>query len=161
MNILFIEDEKELLEIAISQLVRLGHVVFPALDIAEAREVLHDPSKNIQMVITDHRLPDGRGIQFAVELKKTYPQARLAIVSGCLTDSDIAELEAHELLYFRKPLLYGKVVETVRKHYSMKANIVQPVSVDEFEEEGVELAEVEEVKKKKLWSLFNKTPKSS
>ena len=82
----FIEDEKELLEMAMSQLQRLGHTVYPAVDIAEAREILSDEKKNIQMVITDHRLPDGLGIQFAIEIKETYPNAKSAIVSGCLTD---------------------------------------------------------------------------
>ncbi len=156
MNLLFIEDEKELLEMAMSQLQRLGHTVYPAVDIAEAREILSDEKKNIQMVITDHRLPDGLGIQFAIEIKETYPNAKSAIVSGCLTDDDINEIEAHGLLFFTKPLLYGKVVEKIRKHYSSIATVAK---IPEEEPEGEQ--EKEPSMKNKLWTLFGKdSPKS-
>ncbi|MGJ8652447.1 MAG: response regulator [Opitutaceae bacterium] len=125
MNILFIEDEKELLKTAMAQLEIRGYTVYPATDIAEARAVLQVESNLVDMVITDHRLPDGLGIQFAIEIKDTYPQVKSAIVSGCLTADDIKEIEAHGLLYFHKPLLYGKVVESVRQHYSMIAHVAE------------------------------------
>lgn len=157
MNILFIEDEKELMEIAAEQL-RVHGQVFPVAGLDEARAVLLDGSREIDIVITDHRLTDGLGIQFAIELKQSYPKMKCAIVSGCLTNTDIEKMEANELLYFHKPLLYGKVVDALRKHYALKA----PVRTEpEPELEPVEKVtpEVEvEVKatpsKKRFFGLF-------
>ncbi|MGJ8638033.1 MAG: response regulator [Opitutaceae bacterium] len=131
MNILLIEDEEELLEMAVASLQISGYTVFPAVDIAQARAVLD--SQEIQIVITDHRLPDGLGIQFAIEIQDLYPKAKIAIVSGCFTDSDIDEMGAHDLLYFSKPLLYANVVDKLRRHYAMKAKIVQMSKVEDPE----------------------------
>ncbi|MDP4609711.1 MAG: response regulator [Opitutales bacterium] len=153
MNILFIEDEKELMDIAAEQL-RVHGRVFPVAGLDEARTVLLDESKEIDLVITDHRLMDGMGIQFAIELKQSYPNMKCAIVSGCLTSSDIEQMKKHELLYFHKPLLYGKVVDTLRKHYALKATVrTEP----EPEAEPV-VDEIPEIKvappKKRFFGLF-------
>lgn len=161
MNILFIEDEKELLEMAMSQLEHRGHTVYPAADIAHARSILSDESKNVQIVITDHRLPDGLGIKFAIEIKSTHPNAKSAIISGCLTDENIAEIESHGLLYFHKPLLYGKVVENIRRHYSFRANVVKVPEVKVEAEPEPEVQPQAKAKKKKLWGLFDKTSSTS
>ncbi|MFW2480154.1 MAG: hypothetical protein ACN4GF_08535 [Lentimonas sp.] len=148
MNLLFIEDKIELSVIALSQLERIAHTVYPAVNITVAREILSDESKSIQMMITYHRLPDGLGIQFAVEIKDTYAEARSAIVSGCLTDDNIKEIEAHSLLYFRKLLLYGKAFEAIRRQYSLKANVYS------VEEPPVESDE--DTTKKNFWALIDK-----
>jgi len=167
MNILFIEDEKDLLETAIVQLERKNHCIFPAATIAEARKILEDKSNAVNLVITDHRLPDGLGIQFAIEIQKTYPATKSAIVSGCLIPDDIAELEAHGLLYFHKPLLYAKVVESIRKHYALRAYVVTPIEQQQQQQEqraedeinvdaddslGNEASELP-VPKKRFWGL--------
>lgn len=161
MNILFVEDEKDLLEAALTQLERRAHNVYPAVDIAEARAILEDKDKHVDIVITDHRLPDGLGIQFAIEIQKTYPLAKSAIVSGCLTPQNIEELKAHGLLYFHKPLLYAKVVEAIRKHYATKAQIAEvPKEIEtdvEVEPDANEVIEPPADKpspKKKFWGLF-------
>lgn len=149
MNILFIEDEKDLLKTAVAQLELRGYTVYPAVDIAEARAVLEVESNLVNIVITDHRLSDGLGIQFAIEIKDTYPQVKSAIVSGCLTQENIDEIEAHDLLYFNKPLLYGKVVESIRRHYSRLASVVK---IEEEVEEEPEPAP------KKFFGLFGSKP---
>jgi DNA-binding NtrC family response regulator len=173
MNILFIEDEKDLLDAGLLQLERKLHTVYPACDIAEARAILLDKSKPIDIVITDHRLPDGQGIQFAIEIQKSYPTTKSGIVSGCLTPDDIKELEAHGLLYFHKPLLYANVVEAIRRHYAMKAQVsetpketevpaVAEEPIEEAVEEPVKVPEESPAPKKKFWGLFggnSKTPK--
>ena len=169
MNILFIEDEKDLLDVSITQLQRGAHTIYPATSIAEARAVLEDESKVVDIVITDHRLPDGLGIQFAIEIRETYPSAKIAIVSGCLTSEDVIELEANGLLYFRKPLLYAKVVESIRKHYALRAQVMKPAEIvepvksvnlenEECDEKASEADEEGEAPalKAKLWGLFGK-----
>lgn len=121
MNILFIEDEKDLTESGIAQLELKGYTVIPAKDLAEARAVLDDPDQRVDFLITDHRLPDGLGIQFLIDLKESFPRSKCAVVSGCLTDRDIVKLEALEIPYFRKPLLYAKVIDELRRSHAQRA----------------------------------------
>jgi DNA-binding NtrC family response regulator len=95
--------------------------VFSASSIAEARVVLDDPSRPVQMVIADHRLPDGLGIQFVIEIKEAFPSCKCAVVSGCLSQKNIDNLEANQIPYYRKPLLYAHVVDDLRRIHAERA----------------------------------------
>ena len=114
MNILFIEDERALAESALLQLEHRGHRVQLAYTVKEARKVLADPFPEIDCVIADHRLPDGFGIHFVIGAKAVNPDREYAVVSGCLSDKNIAQLEKYGIPYFRKPLLYSHVLEQLR-----------------------------------------------
>lgn len=117
MNILFLEDEVELSAIGVEQLRNLGHSVYPALDLAEAREIVEANWQSIHLIMADHRLPDGRGIDFLMEVKQLYPRIKLAVVSGCLTPADEETLRLAEIPFFTKPLLYRQVIKKLREHY--------------------------------------------
>ncbi|MGZ0654042.1 hypothetical protein ACWPKO_01070 [Coraliomargarita sp. W4R53] len=148
MNILFIEDEKELAVTGVAQLELRGYTVFPAYDIAEAQAILDDPECSVHFVITDHRLPDGLGIQFVIDMRESFPRSKCAVVSGCLTSRDIEKLEAHKIPYYHKPLLYGKVIDDLRRmHASNATDYVEPAS----EPEVVEAVEETPRKSFKIW----------
>ena len=138
MNILLIEDEKDLAETGKAQLEMIGHTVFPAYDLAEARAVMEDDSKQVNLVIADHRLPDGLGVEFILELREQMPAIAYVIVSGCLTDRDAERLEAEGITYFQKPLLYRKVVDQVQRDLLMRKPVAQ--SPEPAEDAGVENA---------------------
>lgn len=117
MNILFLEDEVELSAIGVEQLRNLGHTVYPALDLSEAREIVEEHWQSIHLIIADHRLPDGAGIDYLMEVKQLYPRIKLAVVSGCLSSADEETLKMAEIPYFTKPLLYRQVMQKLREHY--------------------------------------------
>lgn len=117
MNILFLEDEVELSAIGVEQLRKLGHVVYPALDISEARDVVDEHWQTLHLIIADHRLPDGAGIDYLMEVKQLYPRIKLAVVSGCLSAGDEENLRMAEIPFFTKPLLYRQVMQKLREHY--------------------------------------------
>ncbi|WP_309386875.1 hypothetical protein [Cerasicoccus frondis] len=117
MNILFLEDEVELSAIGVEQLRNLGHAVYPAFDLAEARAIVEENWQSIHLIMADHRLPDGRGIDFMMEVKQLYPRIKLAVVSGCLTPADEETLRLAQIPYFTKPLLYRQVIKKLREHY--------------------------------------------
>ncbi|PXA02914.1 hypothetical protein DDZ13_14770 [Coraliomargarita sinensis] len=114
MNILFIEDEKDLQASAVAQLELKGHIVYPTFDLEESRAILSDQSIRIDLIISDHRLPDGLGIQFVLEIRDQFPECKTVIVSGCLTPKDIETLEENDIPYYKKPLLYARVIEEMR-----------------------------------------------
>jgi len=117
MKIVFLEDEVELNAIGVEQLRKLGHTVYPALDISEAREIIDEQWQTLHLIIADHRLPDGRGVDYLLEVKQRYPRIKLAVVSGCLSSQDEETLTMAEIPYFRKPLLYRQVMKQLREHY--------------------------------------------
>lgn len=120
MNILFLEDEIELNAIGVEQLRNLGHTVHPALDLSEARGVLEENWQTLHLIIADHRLPDGAGIEYLLEVKQLYPRIKLAVVSGCLSATDEHTLQVAEIPYFTKPLLYRQVMHKLREHYMIQ-----------------------------------------
>ncbi len=73
MNVLFIEDEEDLSASGVLQMETHGCKVTPAYDLAEARELL-ESGQQFKLVIADHRLPDGLGIQFVAEMKMPEPE---------------------------------------------------------------------------------------
>lgn len=147
MNILFIEDEKDLAATGIAQLELKGYTVYPAYDIADAQAVLDDPERRVDFIIADHRLPDGMGIQFLIDIKQSFPLCKCAIVSACLTDKNIETLKALKIPYYHKPLLYGKVIDELRRELSVQAKEYQAPGItmsEAFDEEPV-------AKSHKLW----------
>jgi DNA-binding NtrC family response regulator len=158
MNILFIEDERELRENGVAQLEFYQYTVYPVSNLAEARVIMENPAMPVHLVLADQSLPDGQGIHFVIEMKEQFPDCQYVIVSGCLTDGNTSLLEEKDIPYFRKPLLYGKVVAEVRRAHLMKAPCREPapeVPCDEVvvpsEEEAEEAACAPEAPKRKKW----------
>ncbi|WPJ95436.1 response regulator [Coraliomargarita algicola] len=129
MNVLFIEDEKELAAMGAAQLEMKGFTVFLASDLAAARAILEDRARTVHFVISDHRLPDGFGVDFMIEIHGKFSQGKCAVVSGCLTAQDIERLEAHEIPYYHKPLLYGNLIDDLRRKHAARAAIPVPAPV--------------------------------
>lgn len=160
MNILFIEDERELREGGVTQLEARGYTVYPVSNLVTARAVMENPAMPVDLLIADHSLPDGQGIDFAVEMKTEFPDCLYAIVSGCLTEHNICILKAQQIPYYCKPLLYGKLVEALRRQHLMKA----PCRVESAEQSAAPIAAVDEGSaaqaktgpQKKWFGLFRK-----
>jgi two-component system response regulator PilR (NtrC family) len=148
MNILFIEDDEDLRVSGILQLEMRGHKVYPTYNLTESRAILSDESIQIDLIISDHRLPDGLGIQFVIEIREQFPDFQAAIVSGCLNNRDIEILEKHKIPYFRKPLLYARVIDEMRKKPSADTPVYVPPES--------ESAPVEEAPKKKRFGFWSK-----
>ncbi|MEM7791464.1 MAG: response regulator [Verrucomicrobiota bacterium] len=121
MNILLIEDELSLAESAIAQMTNRGHNVLYAKDLSSANSILEREHPGIKLILADHNLPDGMGIDFVIAMKDAYPDVNSAIVSGCLTEKDTERLDLLNIPYFRKPLLYGKVLDHMRRLRAEKA----------------------------------------
>ncbi|RKX33025.1 MAG: hypothetical protein DRP71_11135 [Verrucomicrobia bacterium] len=115
MRILFIEDEWELNEVASEQLRSMGHQVNSMLGIEDARRFMEDHPDGIDLIVADHRLPDGQGVKFVIEARRANPRLKVAVVSGCLTDDDIALLQQERIHYFNKPLLYSTVLRALTR----------------------------------------------
>ncbi|TVP80065.1 MAG: response regulator [Puniceicoccaceae bacterium] len=160
INILFIEDEKELAATGAEQLESRGYKVFSASTLAEARAILNTPGQTVNYIITDHRLDDGWGIEFILDLEGSFPLTKCAVVSGYLTQVNTDQLKQHGILYFRKPLLYAKVIDELRRQNMKTAPVSAiPSTHDKTSPEATPAPEqskpkAEEPKKRKGLSLW-------
>ena len=117
MNVLLLEDEPELSDLARAQLEAQGYTVFQAYTLVEAREILEAHEVPIDVFIADHDVPGGAGSRLAIQVKGMSRDIRVVVVSGRLNIQDVEELEAHGIDYFNKPLLYAEIVdELIRAH---------------------------------------------
>jgi len=117
MNVLLLEDEPDLSEVARAQLEARGYTVFQAFTIAEARAFVEDEAAAVEVLIADHQVPDGPGARFAIETKGMARDIKVVVVSGRLNIDDVEELEAHGIAYFNKPLRYAQIVdELINEH---------------------------------------------
>ncbi len=114
MEILFIEDEAEISALGAEQMRNLGHQVYQAANLEEAHHILSE-RRRIGLIIADHRLPDGRGIDFVIDRVRKGSGIPAVVVSGFLTMADVAVLNQAGVPFFRKPVLYSEVLRRCRK----------------------------------------------
>lgn len=84
-TILFVEDEKNILEMMEEFLSELGYKVITASSAEEAMEKIKGISK-VDFLITDVILPGKKGPDFAKEMKVIYPKIKVLFVSGYTED---------------------------------------------------------------------------
>lgn len=121
MKILLIEDELEMSSLAVGQLTKLGHEVITAHNLRDAYLRYTEHKETLDLIIADHRLPDGPGVDFILDISYTEDQAKLAIVSGCLTGTDRRLLDERGIPFYMKPVLYSKVANDFSKKITPKA----------------------------------------
>ena len=78
--ILCIDDEAKLLMIRQMVLSAAGYTVLSAADGRTGLELFR--SKHVDLVITDHLLPDVSGVQIAVEMKRLKPDVPVILLTG-------------------------------------------------------------------------------
>ena len=74
---LVVDDERDIRELLVLTLGRMGLRISTAANLAEARELL--ASNPYDLCITDMRLPDGNGIELVSEIAQHYPRTPVAM----------------------------------------------------------------------------------
>ncbi|MBA2661115.1 MAG: hybrid sensor histidine kinase/response regulator [Bradymonadaceae bacterium] len=99
---LVIDDEPDILD-AIARLFRKDYEVLTAQTVAEAWELIE--SHNVEVVMTDQRMPKMSGIEFLAELRKTHPHIVRVLFTGYSNISDVIDAinEGHVYRYISKP----------------------------------------------------------
>jgi DNA-binding NtrC family response regulator len=85
-NILVIDDEENLRKLLARVIELEGYAVNQASNIKEALRILN--KENIQVVISDVRLPDGNGVELTSRIRKEYPGVEVIVLTAFGTIQD-------------------------------------------------------------------------
>jgi len=109
-RILVVEDEEQVRILLHHVLLSAGFEVDSVGTMASALEHLH--SRAYHLVLTDDRLPDGRGVRLASIAKEKGMDA--VVITGYMLQSTGADLDAHE--HLMKPIRPDELVQAVDRH---------------------------------------------
>jgi two-component system response regulator PilR (NtrC family) len=100
---LIVDDERDIRELLVLTLGRMGLRVDTAANLAEARELL--AGNRYDLCFTDMRLPDGSGIDLVGEISRHYPQTPVAMITAFGSmDLAVEALKAGAFDFVSKPV---------------------------------------------------------
>jgi len=111
---LVVDDERDIRELLVLTLGRMGLRINTAANLAEARELL--ASNSYDLCITDMRLPDGNGIELVTEIAQHHPRTPVAMITAFGSmDLAVEALKAGAFDFVSKPVDIG-VLRGLVKH---------------------------------------------
>ncbi len=115
-QILFVDDEKALVDLGRQMLERLGYKVICRTSSIEALELFKIRPEQFDLVITDMTMPNLTGDKLAAELKRLRPDIPIILCTGFseqVTEAGVRQMDLQAFLF--KPLVMNKLARTVRK----------------------------------------------
>lgn len=123
---LVVDDERDIRELLVLTLGRMGLRISTAANLAEARELL--ASNPYDLCITDMRLPDGNGIELVSEIAQHYPRTPVAMITAFGSmDLAVEALKAGAFDFVSKPVDIT-VLRGLVKHALELNNSERPVA---------------------------------
>ena len=115
-QILFVDDEKSLVDMAVQMLTRMDYEVVGKTDSIEALEVFQEDPDKFDLVITDQTMPKMKGIELAEELMKIRPDIPIVLCTGYNESLDSERIKAigiRELVM--KPVNREEISQIIRE----------------------------------------------
>jgi two-component system chemotaxis response regulator CheY len=115
-RVLYVDDMRELREVAKLALTRCGHSVDVAPDGADAFEMIIADNIGYDIVITDHHMSGMNGLELVMKLREAKYPGMIAVVSSELNDdveADYRRLGVDKILY--KPVSLADMRKLVQE----------------------------------------------
>jgi two-component system, cell cycle sensor histidine kinase and response regulator CckA len=122
-NILLIEDDEAVRELAREILTARGYAVTSVAGPRQAIDICAQDGKPINLLITDAVMPEMSGKEMAAELSRLRPGMRILLMSG-YTHPQVgqAQLADHIVGFLRKPFTPGTLTQIVRQILDQEKN---------------------------------------
>ncbi|MGB3393991.1 MAG: sigma-54 dependent transcriptional regulator [Stenotrophomonas sp.] len=122
---LVVDDERDIRELLVLTLGRMGLRISTAANLAEARELL--ANNRFDLCLTDMRLPDGNGIELVTEIARDHPFTPVAMITAFGSmDLAVEALKAGAFDFVSKPVDIG-VLRGMVRHALELNNAERPV----------------------------------
>jgi DNA-binding NtrC family response regulator len=82
-RVLYLDDDESLASLLCQKLEGLGHTVVTCTDATKALKAFKRDPDGFALVLTDMSMPGTSGLEFAGEVLKARPTARVVIATGC------------------------------------------------------------------------------
>ncbi|MFY0610167.1 MAG: response regulator [Hyphomicrobiaceae bacterium] len=116
-RVLVVEDEDAVRIFATEALKRQGYEVLQAGDGVEALEIMEDNDYEIDIVVSDVKMPEMDGPTLYKNLRDKCPDLKFIFVSGYADDAFNHELDADaDYVFLPKPYTLAQIAETVKEH---------------------------------------------
>ncbi|MCF7815155.1 MAG: response regulator [Candidatus Cloacimonetes bacterium] len=114
-TILLVEDEEAIRDFVASILKEYGYNVLEASNGEEGLRLAQNYENNIQLLLSDIRMPKMTGPELATGIKQIYPDIKIIFVSGHTENDKIrSDIEKSEAAFLQKPFSFEALVEKVR-----------------------------------------------
>jgi CheY-like chemotaxis protein len=135
-RILIVDDQREVSRLLHSALETLEYDL-EVVEIPSGEEAILDSSRNnVDLLVSDYRLPGLSGIDLMHNVKKNHPNAKIILITG-QTDPQIRKevAEAGANAFFIKPVPMADFLDAVERHLGLVEAILppEPIAVDEEE----------------------------
>ena len=121
VNVLVIDDDPSVRFILAKYIKALGHTVIEASSGEEARTVLLDHSRTIDLALSDIWMPQMSGIELLKSLRQLRPELPVAIITGSATlDTSIAAVNLGAYAYLTKPLQKEQIQDVISRGLSKR-----------------------------------------
>jgi len=111
-KILVVDDEPLIIDFFKAYLEHHDFDVVTAIDGKQALKKLSEES--IDLVITDHTMPEMSGIELSKEAKRLYPELRIILNSGHSDSFEVDNFESYGIDHFcKKPASGTELLKTV------------------------------------------------
>ena len=116
-TILVVDDEPFIREIIQATLGREGYTVLVAENGEQALQLCDAQQGEIDVLVTDLKMPVMDGIQLARRIKASMPSLRVVIISGFGEGKTLIEsgFLPEDIVYLEKPFSLNAIEDTVRK----------------------------------------------
>ena len=126
-RVLVVDDEENARICLVKLLCQDGHNVVAVTDGSAALD--HLGNNEIDLVITDINMPRMNGLVFLRELKKSYPQIKVIMVTaygGVGSYLESMNLGAHE--YLNKPVKIGELKAIINAIFNQPSQFSEPLA---------------------------------
>lgn len=114
-RILFVDDEKEVVDMAKRMLEYLGYNVVAKINSSEALDMFKSQPQQFDLVITDMIMPKISGTDLAKEILKIYPRTPVIICTGFrekVNKEEVNDIGIDAVLL--KPIVMHEIAQTIR-----------------------------------------------
>ncbi|MEO0289026.1 MAG: sigma-54 dependent transcriptional regulator [candidate division WOR-3 bacterium] len=159
-NILIVDDVKDSIELVSRNLQQAGYITFTATSPVKGSEILKN--NDIDLVITDLRMPDIDGIAFTRYIKENYKNVEIIMITGYPSiESAVDAVKTGVSEFLPKPFTDDELFATVEKvlfKLKIKNVLNKEVKTDLPVYQGI-LGKSD--KMKKVFELINKASQTS
>jgi len=125
-TVLVVDDDPEVLSLAVDTLERVGYTVLSTTDSREALRLARARVEPLHLLLTDVVMPLMSGLQLAEEFRAARPDVKILLMSAYSTQEVDDYREAQRLLILDKPFTVVALERKVRAALDQPARVPWP-----------------------------------